>query len=335
MAAHSPAFAIKFVQVGDGASQTLNWNTSPFCTNYTEGMVWSVDGRILSQPARATLDWTGQDALQVVAYGPLEYTHYSLNPCSDAWVAIEARQVPLVFQVQAEPDDPLPLQMDLHVAPAMAGTLDMRAGIGGNPGSITLTLQMTMTVKVNGQLVSADSLNQVQTISNGQTMTWSPALPKGAANQVTIPGVTGGSLIEIRLWFYRRLGASDYTDILSSGPFGHGIALVINAQPINVVGVAEESQAEHPRLGICPNPSPGAARIDYTLPRASRVRLAVYDIAGSRVATLADRMEEAGRGEMSWDGRGARGERLPPGVYVVELLAGTERRVSRLVLLSR
>lgn len=335
MFGHSPASAIHFALVGDGSSQSLTWLSSPSCVNYTEGVIWATEGRIF-QSGGATLDWTGEGALQVVAYHPIYFTNPLLRPCSDNWLAIEAREVPLVFQVQADPGDPLPLVMDLSIAPAIAGTYDMRGGIAGNPGSVTLTLQMTMTVTVNGQWVSGDSLSEVRTVSDGQTTLWSPAFPNGAANQATIPGITAGSLVEIRLWFYHRTHFSDCVSIFGSGPYPYtyGAAIVIDAQPYNVVGVGE-SQANDLWIGVRPNPSPGTARIHFSLPRASPVRLAVYDVAGSRVATLVDRVEEAGRGELAWDGRDSRGQRLAPGVYMVELLAGAERRVGRLVLLGR
>jgi len=89
------------------------------------------------------------------------------------------------------------------------------------------------------------------------------------------------------------------------------------------------------RLAARPNPSPGTARILYALPRTSRVRLSVYDVAGSRVATLVDGIEEAGRRELVWNGRDSRGEPLGPGVYLMELLTGAERTVGKLVILGR
>ena len=335
LAIHSPASAITFALVGDGTSESLTWLSSPACISYTEGTTWSIDGRILSQSQRGTLDWTGQDALKVVAWERREYTHYSLGPCSDSWVAIEGRQVPLLFEVQAEPGDPQPLQMDLHIAPTVVGTLDMRAGIAGNPGAITLRLQLTMTVRVNGQLVSADSLVQEQTIANGQTLLWSPALPKGAANSITVPGVEEGDLIEVRVWHYQRLLSSDFTAIFGSSPYGPGVALVIDAQPINVLDASSDGAPDPLAFGVGPSPSVGAARIRYALPEESKVRLAVYDVTGHRVATLIDGVEPAGRREIAWDGRGTRGDRVAPGVYLVELAAGPERRVRRLVLLGR
>jgi hypothetical protein len=80
-----------------------------------------------------------------------------------------------------------------------------------------------------------------------------------------------------------------------------------------------------------PNPARDVVAIRYALPRASAVRIEVFDPAGRRVRAL-DRAEAApGTHVSSWDGRDARGRRLPSGVYFVRLRAGdfvADRRVT-------
>ncbi len=68
----------------------------------------------------------------------------------------------------------------------------------------------------------------------------------------------------------------------------------------------------------------------YTLPRASMVHLAVYDMAGRKVATLAQGEQAAGayRAALSSAGRV-----LPAGGYVARLEAGSFRRSVRLIAL--
>jgi flagellar hook assembly protein FlgD len=46
-----------------------------------------------------------------------------------------------------------------------------------------------------------------------------------------------------------------------------------------------------------------------------RIQIAVYDIVGRRVRTLADRRFKQGQYELLWDGRDNTGARLRPGVY--------------------
>ena len=83
-----------------------------------------------------------------------------------------------------------------------------------------------------------------------------------------------------------------------------------------------------------PNPAVGAATVRYALPGPAWATLDVLDVHGRRVARLADRLHEAGRHSLAWDGRGSGGDRLPAGVYLLDLRSGGHRDVKRLVLLD-
>jgi glucose/arabinose dehydrogenase len=71
-----------------------------------------------------------------------------------------------------------------------------------------------------------------------------------------------------------------------------------------------------------PSPSSGDVAFRFTLPRAAAVRLEVIDLAGRRVAVLADGGSPAGEHRATWDGRGVDGRTLPAGVYHARLVAG-------------
>jgi hypothetical protein len=73
-----------------------------------------------------------------------------------------------------------------------------------------------------------------------------------------------------------------------------------------------------------PNPTRDETRIGYELPRATRVRLSVFDVTGRRVRTLVDGLEAGGRRTVSWDGRDGAGRAVPSGVYFYRLQAGAE-----------
>jgi hypothetical protein len=62
------------------------------------------------------------------------------------------------------------------------------------------------------------------------------------------------------------------------------------------------------------------------LPVSGRVRCAVFDVAGQRVATLADRVEAPGRHELVWSGLG-----LKPGTYLVRASVAGQIRSVRIV----
>lgn len=83
-----------------------------------------------------------------------------------------------------------------------------------------------------------------------------------------------------------------------------------------------------------PNPFTGATRIGWTLPRQARVELAVYDVGGRLVRTLASGIRAAGTHEADWDGRDVHGRRPQPGVYLIRLQAGDRAESRRVVLLE-
>jgi hypothetical protein len=83
-----------------------------------------------------------------------------------------------------------------------------------------------------------------------------------------------------------------------------------------------------------PNPSSGRTDIAFELPRASRVQLAVYDLAGRRVAQLTASDLPAGAHRFHWDGRDAAGRFQATGVYFLRLVTG-DRIMQRRVVLVR
>lgn len=82
-----------------------------------------------------------------------------------------------------------------------------------------------------------------------------------------------------------------------------------------------------------PNPFAGSTTISWVVGRRAPVRLDVFDIAGRRVTTLADRELDAGVHGVTWDGRDHAGARVGPGIYFYRLqVAGwsSTKRLSKL-----
>ena len=65
------------------------------------------------------------------------------------------------------------------------------------------------------------------------------------------------------------------------------------------------------------------------MPRTGEVQLAVYDLAGRRVATLIDGVVEAGEHSIMWAGRDDRGQLVASGVYVCRLADGAVTQTAR------
>ncbi len=74
-------------------------------------------------------------------------------------------------------------------------------------------------------------------------------------------------------------------------------------------------------VGIRPNPFNPSAEISFDLATPGSVRVAVYDLRGVLVRTLAETSLGVGRHEVTWDGRGMQGEPVASGVYFIRLQA--------------
>lgn len=82
-----------------------------------------------------------------------------------------------------------------------------------------------------------------------------------------------------------------------------------------------------------PSPFRERTELAFTLAHAARATLAVYDVTGRRVRTLAQGRHAAGVHRVVWDGRDERGARVAAGAYLVLLESGGERRARRVVRL--
>lgn len=106
-------------------------------------------------------------------------------------------------------------------------------------------------------------------------------------------------------------------------PWSQG--LVMNEMLLEPDGPLAVSPVAGSRLrlaGAVPNPSRGA--VGFTLETAvpARVRVAVFDAGGRRIAALFDGPIAAGRQHLRWDGRDAQGRRVPAGRYLVRAVDG-------------
>ena len=76
-----------------------------------------------------------------------------------------------------------------------------------------------------------------------------------------------------------------------------------------------------------PNPFNSATVIGFALPAAADVDLAIFNLAGQRVATLAEGVRETGTYTVHWDGRDGDGRELASGVYLYRLQTGDGQQV--------
>jgi len=81
--------------------------------------------------------------------------------------------------------------------------------------------------------------------------------------------------------------------------------------------------------GARPAPARGAAHLAYALPAAEPVTLELYDVRGARVLTHDLGVQPAGEHEWTWRETAS----LRPGLYLARLIAGTNRRDAKVLLL--
>ena len=84
-----------------------------------------------------------------------------------------------------------------------------------------------------------------------------------------------------------------------------------------------------------PNPFNGSTVFRFALSRPGEVELAIYNLAGQRVATLADGAWGVGTHSLSWDGRDESGRALGSGVYFYRLKNASTQTSPRKLLLLR
>lgn len=84
-------------------------------------------------------------------------------------------------------------------------------------------------------------------------------------------------------------------------------------------------------MRLSANPVRSRARMELAVPRAGRVRVAVFDVSGREVAVLEDRTFEPGRYEVTWDPRGRLG-RVPAGLYFIRTVGLGRTLVNRVVV---
>lgn len=99
--------------------------------------------------------------------------------------------------------------------------------------------------------------------------------------------------------------------------------------------VAEEEAvpAANAIRSIYPNPFNPTARVAFDVREKCRVEIAVFDVAGRKVAVLVDGIFEAGRHEAIWTGITSSGRTAASGVYFFVLRAGEAAETRKAVLI--
>lgn len=110
-----------------------------------------------------------------------------------------------------------------------------------------------------------------------------------------------------------------------NGFFCYDTVLTITAEPATT-GV-DDGAGVLSTVSLKPNPFRTSADLEFGLRAAAPLSIAVHDVAGRLVTTLArGQWFAAGRHVVTWDGRNADGGAARAGLYFVRILAGNEQR---------
>jgi len=83
-----------------------------------------------------------------------------------------------------------------------------------------------------------------------------------------------------------------------------------------------------------PNPFNPETTIDFEIPRSVNVKIAVFNLLGQKVKTIADEIYPAGRYRVRWDGTNNLDQKLASGIYILNFEAGDFVQTRRLVLMK-
>ena len=129
---------------------------------------------------------------------------------------------------------------------------------------------------------------------------------------------------------HRFTAASPWGPAGSANLVGGAITLSLPARSATLAVVARATTAVgDPGPGptasfafrASPNPARGSTAFDFILPAEGEVELALYDLSGRRIHTLARGKLATGAHRIFWDGRDDRGREMPTGIYLCRLLA--------------
>lgn len=201
---------------------------------------------------------------------------------------------------------------------------------GTNPNSLEVAVDNTNTAGVTGSATSGAAtattgielaLHFADVNINGTTGSVKIAAflleTNGSVSNQWLPGVGGGE---------PNLGiAPDMTTF----PGDQCISFTVPRELIDVDPTPTPTALQ---LSVT-NPVRTRASVRMELPEAGRVQVSVLDVQGRLVRELTNQVFPAGRFQLAWDGKSARGVRAASGMYFVRLTTQNATATKRVVLL--
>lgn len=129
--------------------------------------------------------------------------------------------------------------------------------------------------------------------------------------------------------------AGDWTILASDGQdttyaSGGPRYLFIDASTVDVADEHTMPLAYHLDQNY-PNPFNPTTTIEYSIPKAGQVRIAVFDILGNRIKTLVNSRQQAGRYTVSWNGVNDEGREVSTGIYFYRIRTRNYTSIRKMV----
>jgi hypothetical protein len=105
----------------------------------------------------------------------------------------------------------------------------------------------------------------------------------------------------------------------------------LNWTLVHISGISEGNEsipAEYQLAQNFPNPFNPSTKIKFSISKANKVKLEIYNIAGQKIATLVDQKMNAGSHEVEWNA-----SNVASGVYFYKLHYGTNVETKKMVLI--
>ena len=167
-------------------------------------------------------------------------------------------------------------------------------------------------------------------------------LPKDATGEVAQGPL--GTAVDSALWKGKKnITASiwNYWFVMKDGSMGvhnpkYSVGM-LQAAITAITGVARVNEVAPATFELTqnyPNPFNPSTQIGFALPKASNVRVNIYDITGKLVRALVNESYAAGKYTATWDGQNLNGQQVTSGVYIYRIEAGSFTATKKMLMLK-
>ena len=171
-----------------------------------------------------------------------------------------------------------------------------------------------------------ESVTSVVLIGTDAVTHWVDA---GVPRVLALPFQQAGGTVQVSVPSNQNLAPVGYyilfamvDDIPSSG-------VIVRIVPGGGTGVPADLAPHAPlAIRVQPNPSRSATTIAWYQARSGKVQLSIFDLSG-RAVFAASRQGVVGWHNIDWSGSSSAGDRLPPGLYMVEVKNFSARRIAK------